>query len=129
MPFILSKLSNTQCYTQYVKGVNGINNAVETVVIKGGADVINKKTLETPNGVVTEVTEQQLDILKQNKDFNRHVEAGFIAIIEHKPSEDKVEEKAAKMPKDKSKQKTAKDYKKAKGKAKPIKKEDDEDEE
>lgn len=129
MPYILSKLSNTQCYTQYVKGVNDINNVVETVVIKGGADVINKKTLETPNGVVTEVTEQQLDILKQNKDFNRHVELGFITVIEHKPSEEKVEEKAIEMPKDNSRQKTAKDYKKAKGKAKPIKEEDDEDEE
>ena len=129
MPYILSKLSNSQCYTQYVKGVNDINNVCEKVVIKGGADVINKKTLETPNGVVTEITKEQLEILKQNKDFNRHVENGFISIIENKISEDKKEEKAVEMPKDNSRQKTPKDYKKAKGKAKPIEEETEDEEE
>ena len=128
MPYILSKLSNSQCYTQYVKGVNDINNVCERVFIKGGADVINKKTLETPNGVVTEVTNEQLDILKQNVDFNRHLENGFISVIENKITEDKKEEKAVEMQKDNSRQKTPKDYKKSKGKAKPIEA-DTEDEE
>lgn len=120
MPFIISKLSNSQCYTQYAKGVNGINNAKEVVEIKGGADVINKRTLETPQGVVTEVTKDQLEILKQNADFNRHLENGYLTIIDNKLSEEKTEEKAVKMPKDNSRQKTPKDYKKSKGKAKPI---------
>lgn len=128
MPYILSKLANSQCYTQYVKGVNDINNVCERIFIKGGADVINKKTLDTPNGVVTEVTNEQLDILKQNADFNRHLENGFVSIIENKISEDKTEEKAAIMPKDNSRQKTPKDYKKSKGKAKPIENDNENDE-
>jgi len=125
MAFILSKLSNNQNYVKWVKGANGINQACESVLIKGGADVINKRTLETPQGVVTEVTEAQLELLKENPDFRAQVEAGFLSIIENKISEEKAEEKAAEMPKDNSRQKTPKDYK-SKGKAKP-KKDDNEE--
>lgn len=119
MAYILSKLANSQCYVKWAKGANGINNIAAKVEIKGGADVINKKTLETPRGVVTEVTEAELELLKENPDFNRHLENGFITIIDNKPSEEKIEEKAEAMPKDASRQKTPKDYKKSKGKAKP----------
>ena len=123
MPYIISKLANAQCYTQWVKGVNNINQLVSKVEIKGGADVINKKTLETPQGVVTEVTEQQLEILKQNCDFQKHFKNGFLTIIENKPSEEKVAEKAEKLKKDASKQKTKKDYQNKKD-IKPIENED-----
>lgn len=127
MIYVLSKLSNSQCYTKWAKGTNGINQIVEKVLIKGGADVINKKTLETPSGVVTEITETQLEILKENPDFQRHCENGFISYYSTKIDEEKKEEKAAEMAKDNSRQKTPKDYKKAKGKAKPVKDEDDEE--
>lgn len=125
MPYILSKLSNSQIYTKWAQGQNGINHIAAKVEIKGGADVINKKTLETPNGVVTEVTDNDLDILKQNPDFIRHVEGGYISIIDNKITEDKAAEKAKDMPKDNSAQKTPKDFKKSKGKAKPAKEEEE----
>lgn len=111
MPYIISRLSNSQCYTQWVKGVNNINQIVSKIVVKGGADVINKKTLETPKGVVTEVTKEELEILRQNCDFQKHLENGFIDIIDNKPSEEKVEEKSKKLKKDNSRQRTKKDFK------------------
>ena len=46
MIYVLSKLANNQCYTKWVKGSNNINVLAESVEIKGGADVINKKTLD-----------------------------------------------------------------------------------
>lgn len=126
--YVLSKLANTQCYTKWAKGSNSINTIVEKIEIKGGADVINKKTLDTPSGVVTIITKEQLEILKENPDFMAHVEKGFISYHEEKITEEVKEEKAAKMPKDNSRQKTKKDYKKSKGKAKPVKKNDEEEE-
>lgn len=113
MPYILSTLSSNQNYTQYVKGINGVNNKAESVFIKGGANVADKTTLTTPKGVSTEITKDQLEILKANKDFKRHLENGFLTILDDEPKTEKIKEKAQKMRKDASKQKTAKDFKKA----------------
>lgn len=119
MAFILSKLANSQCYTKWATGPNGINQLVAEVKINGGADVINKKTLDTPNGVVTEVSDNDLDLLKQNHDFLQHLEKGYLTIIDSRISDDKAQEKAAAMTKDKSRQKTPKDFKRTK-KVKPV---------
>lgn len=59
------------------------------VVIKGGANVSNKH-LWTPRGVVTEVTEAQLDALNRHKVFAAHMKNGFIAISLQKQEADRV---------------------------------------
>ena len=62
MPYVLSKLANTQIYTQYAKDVtNNINIVKAQVTIKGGADITDKNLI-TPDGVVTNVTRDQLEI-------------------------------------------------------------------
>ena len=114
MPYILSKLANTQVYTQYVKGVNNINTPVKQVKIKGGADVTDKN-LVTPTGVLTLVTADELAILKANKEFQKHLERGHINYYNTAPD---VEQTAEKLEKDKSKQLTPDDYEKQ-GKKKP----------
>lgn len=114
MPYVLSKLANTQIYTQYTKGINNINMPVKRVEIKGGADVTDKN-LVTPSGVVTKVTADELEILKANKDFQKHLERGCLNIFDSMPD---IETKAEKLEKDNSKQLTPADYAK-KGKKKP----------
>lgn len=115
MPYVLSKLANTQVYTQYAKDVaNNINIVKEQVTIKGGADVTTKNLI-TPDGVVTQVTRDQLEILKANRDFQRHLETGHIKYFEFEP---KIDKEVDKMEKDNSKPLTPDDYKK-KGKKAP----------
>lgn len=115
MPYILSKLANKQIYTLYAKGTSAnLNIPVKKVEIKGGADVTDKN-LVTPDGVVTKVTADELEILKSNKDFQKHVEKGFVKYFDTQPNVDK---NVDKMEKDKSRQLTPDDYVK-KGKKKP----------
>lgn len=107
MPYVLSKLANDQCYTKYVKGADNFNQAVASVTIKGGAGVANKKTLMTPQGVVTKITDEQYELLKENKEFQNHLERGFLNVFAINPD---VEKKSEKMSKDKSSQLTSKDF-------------------
>lgn len=114
MPFVLSKLANTQVYTKYAKGIDNVNIPVEQVEIKGGADITDKN-LVTPQGVITKVTDAQLEILKENKDFQKHLENGHINYFNHTPN---VEKQTEKMEKDKSAPLTPEHYKKQ-GKKEP----------
>ena len=114
MPYVLSKLANTQIYTLYAQGLDNINIPEASVEIKGGADVTDKN-LVTPEGVLTQVTAEQLDILKANKDFQRHMDNGHIKYFGTAPN---IEKHAEKMEKDPSRQITKSDYTK-KGKKAP----------
>lgn len=114
MPYVLSKLANSQNYIKYVKGPDNTNIAVKTVTIKGGADITNKNLI-TPQGVITQVTADELEILKSNKDFQRHLENGHVKYFATSPNIDK---NIDKMEKDKSAPLTPDDYTK-KGKKAP----------
>ena len=114
MPYVVSRLANSQVYTQYVKGVNNSNMPVKSVEIKGGADVTNKN-LVIPEGVVTQVSADELEILKANKEFQKHLERGYVKYFNIAPNVEKVSDK---LEKDKSRQLTPDDYTK-KGKKKP----------
>lgn len=118
MPYILSKLSNTQIYTQYAKGANNLNQIVKSVVINGGADVTNKNFV-VPDGVVTKISAEELEVLKANKDFQSHLEQGYVKYFGGTPN---VEKEAPKMEKDKSRQLTPEDFTKAGKKAPKIEK-------
>lgn len=120
MSFVTSKLAAPVNYTFYELGANKINRAVDTITINGGADVINKKTLDTPSGVVTELTDEQLDKLKTHPVFKEHLQNGYITIVSTEKEAKKVE---ADLKEDNSKQLTPKDYTK-KGKKTPKAKKD-----
>lgn len=114
MPYILSKLVNTQIYTQYAKGTNSLNIPSAKVVIKGGADITDKNFV-TPEGVITSVTDNELEILKANKDFQLHLERGHVKYFGKNPNMDK---EVSKLDKEKSAPLTPEDYTK-KGKKAP----------
>lgn len=90
MAYIVSKASQSIEYAGWSKGRNGLNKKEMSIIIKGGAHVIDKKTLNTPNGVITEVTDEELAFLKNNSSFKRHLDKGWMAIEKSKSGAEKL---------------------------------------
>ena len=89
------------------------------VLIKGGANSQDKKTMITPRGAATVVSAEELELLKADPAFQGFVERGFMSVDEKGKHTYDADEKGADMPKDKSAQDTDADYK-AMGKKAPI---------
>lgn len=121
MAFVTSKMAAGVKYAFYAQNENKINVVTDVIEIKGGADVINKRSLDTPQGVVTELTDEQIDKLKSHPVFKIHLANGAVAILgtekEAKKAETELEE-------DKSSQIKPADYEKgnAKKEIRPKKK-------
>lgn len=98
MAYILSTLPAAQNYTKYVKGINNINIPQVEIKVAGGAQITNKN-LVTPQGVETYVTDNELEILKQNPEFQKHLKGGYVKYYNSKPD---IEKEAAKMERDAS---------------------------
>lgn len=114
--YVYSTLANSNLYTDYVEGPNGLPREGETILIKGGAGVANRMGV-APFGVMTEVTSEQVEKLKKNEHFAAHMERGFIQIRESKEDEEKV---AGDMTnRDESAQLTEQDYTET-GEAPPV---------
>ena len=79
--YVYSTLTSGMDYTLYQTNENGVHLNKGVVSIKGGANLPDK-FLITPQGVVTEVDDEQVAILKQIPLFNQHVAAGFIVLSE-----------------------------------------------
>lgn len=89
MPYIVSKASQDIEYSLWTTSRSGQHQVKKGVVVKGGANVINKKTLETPTAVVTEVSSEDLEFLLQNSAFKRHMKAGFMSVEKSQSSASK----------------------------------------
>lgn len=109
MTYIVSHESASVEFPKWIRTKTGVD-AQGSVVINGGAGVINKKTMETPKGVITEVSEEDLKFLKTQVLFNEKVKNGSYEIVE---SEKKAKESSKKGKKDKGAQLTAKDFEEA----------------
>lgn len=79
--YVYSTLSADVNYTEYAPGGGDIPVEVGHIMVRGGAGVANDR-LVTPRGVVTEVTEEQAEKLRQNKVFQMHEKNGFVQISE-----------------------------------------------
>jgi hypothetical protein len=81
--YVYSTLSNSVIYTPGEKDSPlHANPVLARILIRGGANVAKRTStggLYTPKGVVTEVTDDQMDALKDNVHFKNHVEKGFIS--------------------------------------------------
>lgn len=125
MPFVYSTASANTTYIFYKTVKNGdktIKRAIPaskggSIVIKGGANVATPPhksivdpsgmPIHTPVAVRTEVTDRQLEMLRNNISFKRHEAAGFIKV-----DNKQTVEKAARslQPKDKSAPLVPSDY-------------------
>lgn len=90
MSFIYSRLAADQAYTIYVPGTTEQVPVVEqTIIVKGGADVASRNII-TMQGIVTEVTDAQLEALQKNHVFGVHLKNDHIVIDKKKRDADEV---------------------------------------
>jgi len=93
MPHVVSTLSNDQHYTVWSKPETEGGKiarpavALKRVLISGKANVANKIT--TPEGVITQVSDEALDVLKTVPLFQEHVSKGYMKIVTRAVDPDK----------------------------------------
>jgi rRNA maturation endonuclease Nob1 len=109
MPYVYSTCSSDVAFPVEVEstGAGGANFIKRKVLIKGGANIANKKTLVTPMGVATEISDEELSLLQKNETFQRRMKAGFFVVDSKKTDAEKVAKDMKK--KDKSAQITPAD--------------------
>lgn len=94
MYYIFSTLTCDNAYTLYRQtDPRQLGYIEKSILIKGGHGVAGKHLI-TPKGVMTEVTDADYEILKDNYHFQQHIANGFI-VVEKKKLD--TEEVAAKM--------------------------------
>lgn len=107
--YVCSKLSCDNAYTTWMSGQKAVNDMPrkdKQVLIKGGAGVTNGH-LVTPHGVVTKITIEQLNLVREScPSFARHEQAGFLKVLDKDPSPKEIKSIAKDMVGDKSKQAT-----------------------
>ena len=122
--FIKSKLSVGVWVTKYAPLREGRTSltAIKRVLIKGGANVQDKKTLIAPDGIIQEIPDADWEEIKDVEVVQTWIKNGFlIPCGSRKPKED-FRDMAEK---DGSAQLTEKDYKKKGKKAPKAVREDD----
>lgn len=109
MFYIYSTLTNGTDYAVYSDSKNQDIPVVRKMIsIKGGANLANK-VLMTPKGAVTEVSDEEMEMLLKDYHFQNHVKHGHITYEKKEISVDKA---VVNMnPKDESAPKTPDDYK------------------
>jgi hypothetical protein len=80
MPLIFSTMTGSVTYTDWKLSPGGLSIAGQQVTIKGGANVADRKTIITPRGVGTQVSDKELAFLENDPTFKMHKQNGFITI-------------------------------------------------
>jgi len=108
--YVYSTLTCDNIYNTYLpkSTVNDFNIVSKGIKINGGANVSNKNFV-TNYGVLTVVSDEDLDLLEKNPCFADHKKNGFIVVDKQKLDANEVSEDMTK--KDKSAPKVPKDYK------------------
>ena len=90
MPYVYSTATAGDSYVKYKYSADGksLPIAVKTVTIRGGHGVSDKNFV-TPRGVVTEVSQEDLDFLLSDPNFMEHVKAGFMSYDKKKVDPEK----------------------------------------
>ena len=92
MAYILSTLTSAQDYTFYNPNHgNAFNQPIKTIHINGGSNVADKHFI-TPQGVMTEISDEDLEQLRTHEMFQLHVKNGFIKILEKEKDKEKTKE-------------------------------------
>lgn len=78
--YIHSTASQDMNYPIYAGGTDRPQK-VKEIIIKGRANVVDPRTLVTPTGAVTEISDADLELLKKSSAFQRHVARGFMRVM------------------------------------------------
>lgn len=104
MPHVISTGSSDVNYTEFRKTVENKDirqTVVRQVLVKGGQGVMRRKELFTPyNGVVTEITDEEAEFLLRNEAFKRHMERGFVRIVNYHPDDKRASKELQTMEKE-----------------------------
>lgn len=76
--FVYSTMTGGVTYNEYIRTANDIPEIGRRVAIKGGTNVYRANTLSTPRGVVTKVSEADMEFLMTDELFKTHVKNGYI---------------------------------------------------
>lgn len=87
--YVYSKMSAAVDFNIFRKGGADMPIKDGKITIHGGAGVANKNLI-TPNGVVTEVTDEELEILNAHPLFIQFKENGYISVEKKKVDVEKV---------------------------------------
>jgi hypothetical protein len=92
MPYVYSTATADNTYVEYhpPAGEGSMRNIKRRMTIRGGAGLPAKRTLITPYGLATEVTDDGLAWLLTLPAFQRHMERGFITHSKTKKDADKM---------------------------------------
>lgn len=80
MPTICSTMTGAVTYTDWKISPGGLSIAGKQITIKGGANVADRKTIITPRGVGTHVSDEDLAFLENDPVFQFHKKGGFISV-------------------------------------------------
>jgi hypothetical protein len=83
MPRIISTLTTGQTYVNHAPQGDGTVRPVFAIDINGGNGLTNLNGILV-QGAETEVTNEQVEQLKQNAVFNLHVKNGFVTVYDGK---------------------------------------------
>lgn len=86
---VFSRASSDTCYVEWIKGGADLPSRGRSVIVKGGHGVATKNLL-TPLGVHTEVTDEEMEILKANHVFQKHLKIGSVVVQSRKADPEKV---------------------------------------
>lgn len=93
MPYIASTMATDVNYTRWQTHESGAHTPLGAVTIKGGHGVASRTPsggLVTPNGVVTKVTDEELDFLKEEATFKLHLARGAVKVMQYDIAPEKV---------------------------------------
>lgn len=87
--YVFSTLSNDNRYCEFKELTGGAPHSVieRSVLILGGHGVAQKSGeigIYTPNGVMTEVSDEDFGLLENNFHFKEHLKNGFITVTKKK---------------------------------------------
>lgn len=95
--YVYSTLTADMKYGPYISGHNDVPQRDEHVLIKGKAGITTDR-FYTPKGVVTEITEAQYELLKQDSVFLLHEKNGHVVVDEDALDADLMAESMEKDP-------------------------------
>lgn len=81
MPYIFSTASTSLSFVEFSKlEKNRHPKIVRKVTIRGGANVPQKRTILTPKGIPTLISDNDLDFLMVDPNFQKFVKRGFLTV-------------------------------------------------
>jgi hypothetical protein len=106
--YVYSTITNPTAYIEYAKNSSHDLPVILKKVIINGGHLVSNKHFVTPLGVVTVVSDEDMEMLNNNSAFIRHKERGFITVYKKNIDPEKAARNMAE--KDGSSPKTPKDF-------------------